>query len=79
MRWRKRSVAGVPSEMPTTCSNYVAVAVPADARAGIVAGEQDMDEIVRRDARRRRRLVARSGCSQSGIGSAGVKLASSKS
>ena len=40
-------IAGAPSETPTTFSNCGAVAVPADPGAGIVAGDQDVDEIAR--------------------------------
>src|SRR4051794_13843565 len=37
---------------------YVAVAVPTDAGAGIVAGEQGVDEVVRFDAGKRRGRLA---------------------
>ena len=51
---------------------------PADAGAGIVAGEQHVGEVVGATWVKPAAL-SRSGCSQSGIGSAGAKLESSKS
>ena len=58
---------------------YVAVAVPADAGARIVAGEENMDEVVRLQSGKRGGAARGPACSQSGMGSAGIKLASSKS
>ena len=57
-RWRKRSVAGVFERNADDLLEHIAVAVPADAGAGIVAREQDVDEVVRRDARESSGLVA---------------------
>ena len=79
VRWRKRSIAGRPERNADHLLEYVAVAVPADPGAGIVAREErhGRNRLGSRPANAA--ALSRIGSSQSGIGSAGAKLASSKS
>lgn len=45
-RRRKRMVAGAPSDTPTIMPEDRAVAMPADAGAGIIANEQGLNEVI---------------------------------
>jgi hypothetical protein len=56
-----------------------AIPVPNDPGAGIVSNQQPLHEVIRFEAREPRAALARTGNSQSGIGSVGANRAVSKS